>query len=35
VQCAGLVSGHAVPSGHFIPEELPELTAESLRGFML
>jgi haloacetate dehalogenase len=34
-QCAGLVSGHAVPSGHFIPEELPELTAESLRGFML
>lgn len=34
-QCAGLVSGHAVPSGHFIPEELPDLTAESLRGFMV
>ena len=34
-QSAGLVSGHAVPSGHFIPEELPELTAESLRGFMV
>jgi haloacetate dehalogenase len=34
-QCAGVVSGHAVPSGHFIPEELPALTAERLRGFMV
>jgi haloacetate dehalogenase len=34
-QCAGLVSGHAVPSGHFIPEELPDLTAKSLRAFMV
>jgi len=34
-QCAGLVSGHVVPSGHFIPEELPDLTAESLRAFMV
>ncbi len=34
-QSAGLVSGHAVASGHFIPEELPEPTAESLRGFMV
>jgi len=34
-QCAGRVSGHAVPAGHFIPEELPALTAEHLRGFMV
>lgn len=34
-QCAGLVSGHVLPSGHFIPEELPALTAEHLRGFMV
>ena len=34
-QCAGRVSGHAVPSGHFIPEELPALTVEHLRGFMV
>jgi haloacetate dehalogenase len=34
-QCAGLVSGHVVPSGHFIPEELPDLTAQSLRAFMV
>jgi len=34
-QCAGLVSGHVVPSGHFIPEELPDLTVESLRAFMV
>lgn len=33
-QCAGRVSGQAVPAGHFIPEELPELTAEALMGFM-
>jgi len=34
-QCAGEVSGHVVPSGHFIPEELPDLTVESLRSFMV
>jgi haloacetate dehalogenase len=34
-QCAGEVSGHVVLSGHFIPEELPHLTVESLRAFMV
>lgn len=33
-QCAGLVSGQAVPAGHFIPEELPSETAQALRNFM-
>ena len=33
-QCAGQVSGQAVPAGHFIPEELPELTAQALANFM-
>ena len=33
-QCAGSVSGQAVAAGHFIPEELPEHTAEALAGFM-
>ena len=33
-QCAGLVSGHVVPSGHYIPEELPDLTVQSLRRFL-
>jgi haloacetate dehalogenase len=33
-QCAGRVSGQAVPAGHFIPEELPELTAQTLRDSM-
>ena len=33
-QCAGLVSGQAVPAGHFIPEELPSETAQALRSFM-
>ena len=33
-QCAGSVSGQAVAAGHFIPEELPEPTAEALAGFM-
>lgn len=32
-QCAGEVSGHTVPAGHFIPEELPGATADALRGF--
>ena len=30
-QCAGRVSGRAVPAGHFIPEELPDLTVAALR----
>jgi haloacetate dehalogenase len=34
-QCAGQVSGRAVPAGHFIPEELPELTAQALSDFMV
>ena len=33
-QCAGQVSGQAVPAGHFIPEELPELTAQALANLM-
>ncbi len=33
-QCAGTVSGQAMPAGHFIPEELPEATAVALRNFM-
>jgi haloacetate dehalogenase len=32
-QCAGNVTGEAVPAGHFIPEELPETTAWALRDF--
>jgi haloacetate dehalogenase len=32
-QCAGRVSGQAVPSGHFIPEELPQETADALWSF--
>lgn len=32
-QCAGRVSGETVPSGHYIPEELPERTADALRAF--
>ena len=33
-QCSGRVSGQAVPAGHFIPEELPEQTAQALSSFM-
>ena len=33
-QCAGRVTYQAVPSGHYIPEELPELTAQALLDFM-
>ena len=32
-QCAGRVSGQAVPSGHFIPEQLPQDTADALWSF--
>jgi haloacetate dehalogenase len=34
-QCEGHVSGQVVASGHFIPEELPEVTVEALKTFML
>ena len=34
-QCSAKVSGQAVPAGHFIPEELPELTAQTLANFMV
>ena len=33
-QCAGHVSGQALPAGHFIPEELPQVTAQALADFM-
>jgi len=32
-QCAGTVSGRAVPSGHYIPEERPDDVAAVLRAF--
>ena len=32
-QCTGIVSGHAMPAGHFIPEELPLQTAHALVQF--
>ena len=32
-QCAGRVTGQALPAGHFIPEELPQATADALRQF--
>jgi haloacetate dehalogenase len=32
-RCSALVTGQAMPAGHFIPEELPEPTAEALRHF--
>jgi haloacetate dehalogenase len=32
-QCAGRVSGEALPAGHFIPEEQPALVADALRAF--
>jgi haloacetate dehalogenase len=32
-QCAGTVTGQALAAGHFIPEELPQDTAELLKGF--
>lgn len=33
-RCSALVTGHALPAGHFIPEELPEVTADALRAFL-
>ena len=33
-QCECRVSGHAMPAGHFIPEELPEAMADALAGFL-
>lgn len=33
-QCAGRVSGTVMPAGHFIPEELPDETAEQLGAFL-
>ena len=32
-QCSGEVSGHAMPAGHFIPEEQPVATATALHNF--
>ena len=29
-RCSGIVSGGALPAGHFIPEELPLETAHAL-----
>ncbi len=33
-QCAGTVTGHSMPAGHFIPEELHAETAQAIRDFM-
>jgi haloacetate dehalogenase len=33
-QCSARVTYRAVPSGHYIPEELPDLTAQALLDFM-
>ena len=33
-QCAGAVTGWAMPAGHFIPEQLPDETAAALQAFM-
>ena len=32
-QCSGTLEGHAMASGHFIPEEQPEATAQALLDF--
>jgi haloacetate dehalogenase len=32
-QCVGKVTGLAMPAGHFIPEELPADTANTLKEF--
>jgi haloacetate dehalogenase len=32
-QCEGSVTGEPVPAGHFIPEELPDFTAQRLAAF--
>lgn len=34
-QCSGQVSGLVVPAGHFIPEELPDVTSDALAQWML
>ena len=34
-QCSATVSGQSVAAGHFIPEELPEQTAQMLAGFFV
>jgi haloacetate dehalogenase len=34
-QCAREVTGHALPAGHYIPEELPDETAAEVRGFFM
>ena len=34
-QCSGVVTGQAMAAGHFIPEELPKVTAEALRQFFV
>ena len=34
-QCAGRVTGESMSAGHFIPEELPQDTAQALRSFMV
>jgi haloacetate dehalogenase len=34
-QCSARVTGQCLPAGHFIPEELPEATAQALADFFL
>lgn len=33
-QCAARVTGRALPAGHFIPEELPQATADAIARFV-
>ena len=33
-QYAPGVTGHALPTGHFVPEEAPGLVTAALRGFL-
>lgn len=32
-QCSGIVAGHTMPAGHFIPEEQPQAVAQALLEF--
>lgn len=33
-QCAADVRGSALPTGHFVPEEAPDLVTAALRDFL-
>jgi len=34
-QCSATVTGLPMPAGHFIPEELPQATADALGGYFV